>query len=146
MNVGFHSKKDAEPEIEDNIFTFSCAKPIIIQPSEIKKVQTDITLEIDPGFILNIISAPNIYNQAAEVFPGPYVIDQKTPKSILEIPIRNHGRDPLHLMEGSVIARGYLTQVAEIHIKKIEPVTKTRNPVKRGQPSRKGRAVKFEVK
>ncbi len=146
MNVGFHNKKGTPPEIEDNIFTFSCAKPVIIQSSEIKRVLTDVTLEIDPGFVLTIVSASNIYEKAAEIFPGPFVLDHKTPKKVLEIPIRNHAGAPLHLMEGEIIGRGYLTQIAEVQIKEIEPIETGRQKMKRSQPQKKNTDIKFEVK
>jgi len=143
MNVGFHNKKGVEAPIEDNIFTFVCAKPVIIQSSEIKKIPTDITLEIEPGYVLTIFSTPSIYEKAAEVFPGTLVIDGTVPRQILEIPVKNHAGNPLHLMEGAVIARGYLTQVAKVEIEEIEPVS-DKKPV-RTTPIRKGSKIKFEV-
>ena len=146
MNIGFNSETGSPAVIEDNIFTFSCAKPIIVQPSEIKKVQTGITLQVEPGFVLNIVSAPSIYEHAAEVFPGPYVLDSSVPKKSLEIPIRNHGRNPLHLMIGSVIARGYLTKIAEISIKEIGPVESKKRTMERTRPSKKNTDIKFEVR
>ncbi len=144
MNVGFHNKKGSPAEIEDNIFTFSCAKPVIIQSAEIEKVSTGITLEIDAGYVLNIVSAPNIYEKSAEVFPGPYVIYSGAPKGVLEIPVRNHARVPLHLMEGSVVAHGYLTQVADVHIKEIEQPN-TKRTQKKTTPAKRGGSIKFEV-
>lgn len=144
-NVGFHSKKDKHPTVIDNIFVFSCAKPTVIQSSEIKRVQTNITLEIEPGYVLTIFTEPGLYEKAAEVFPGPYVLDSSTPKKVLEIPIRNVAGSPLHLMDGQVIAKGYLTQVAEVQIKEIEPQAE-RTQMKRTQPQKKNTDIKFEVK
>lgn len=144
MNVGYYNKKGTEAVIKDNIFTFSCSKPVIIQSSEIKKIQTGVTLDIESGYVLTIVSDPNIYNRAAEVFPGPYVIDNNSPKSVLEIPVRNHAGSPLHLMEGAVIARGYLTQIAEINIKEIEPEPEVK-PMRKSTPIKKGSKIKFEV-
>jgi dUTPase len=137
MNVGFHSKKGIPPKVEDNIFIFECAKPMV--------VQTDVTLEIEPGYILTIFTETGLAEKAAEVFPGPYVLDSTTPKKLLEIPVQNHAGGPLHLMEGQVIAKGYLTQVAEVQIKEIEPKAE-RAPMKRTQPQKKNTDIKFEVK
>lgn len=146
MNVGYHHRKGSPVEMENNIFTFSCSKPEVIQSSEIKKIQTDITLEVAQGYVLTIFTASNLFEQAAEVFPGPYVLDSNTPKKILEIPVRNHARNPLHLMEGTVIARGYLTQVAEVVIREIEPMGEGRQKMKRTVPQKKNSNIKFEVK
>ena len=145
MNVGFHSKKGTPPKVEDDIFSFSCAKPMIIQSSEIKRIQTDVTLEIEPGYVLTIFTEAGLYEKAAEVFPGPYVLDSTTTKQILEIPVRNSAGSPLHLMEGQVIAKGYLTQVAKVEIKEIEPKAE-RTQMKRTQPQKKNTDIKFEVK
>ncbi len=145
MNVGFHSKKGTPPKVEDNIFTFECARPMVIQSSEIKRVQIDVTLEIAPGYILTIFTEPGLYEKAAEVFPGPYVLNSSTPKQLLEIPVRNAAGSPLHLMEGQVIAKGYLTQVAKVEIREIEPQAE-RTPMKRTQPQKKNTDIKFEVK
>ena len=97
-NVGFHSKKDTYPTVIDNIFIFSCAKPMIIQASEIKRVQTDITLEIEPGYVLTIFTETGLFEKAAAVFPGPYVLDSSTPKQLLALPVRHSAGSPLHLM------------------------------------------------
>jgi dUTPase len=145
MNVGFHSKKGIPPKVEDNIFIFECAKPMVVQSKEIKRIQTDVTLEIEPGYILTIFTETGLAEKAAEVFPGPYVLDSTTPKKLLEIPVQNHAGGPLHLMEGQVIAKGYLTQVAEVQIKEIEPKAE-RAPMKRTQPQKKNTDIKFEVK
>lgn len=146
MTLGFHNKKGNPPKVEDNIFTFECAKPIVVQSQEIKRVLTDVTLEIDPGYVLTIFTAPNLYEQAAEVFPGPYVLDSSTPVKLLEIPIRNHAGSPLHLMDSQVLAKGYLTQVAEAQIREIEPEKEERRPMQRTQPTRKNPDIKFEIK
>jgi dUTPase len=145
-NVGFHSTKEEYPTVVDNIFTFVCAKPMIVQSKEIKRVPTDVTLQIEPGFILTIFTEPGMSERAGEVFPGPYVLDSSLPKKILEIPIQNHAGSPLHLMEGQIIAKGYLTQVAEVQIKEIEPVQDGRRQMKRTTPQKKNTDVKFEVK
>jgi dUTPase len=145
MNVGFHSKKGNPPRVEDNIFIFECAKPIIIQSKEIKRVPTDLTLEIEPGYVLTIFTETGLSEKAAEVFPGPYVLDSTTPKKLLEIPVYNHAGSPLHVMEGQVIAKGYLTQVSEVQITEIEPQAE-RTPMKRTQPQKKNTDIKFEVK
>lgn len=146
MNVGFYNQKGSPAEIEGNIFTFKCAKPMVVQSSEIKRVQTDITLEIEPGFVLTIFTEPGLYEKAAEVFPGPFVLDSSVPKRVLEIPIQNHSGSPLHLMEGQILAKGYLTQVAEVRIKEIGPVETGRQQMKRTQPQKKNTDIKFEVK
>jgi dUTPase len=145
MNVGFYSNKGTAPKVEDNIFTFECAKPVVIQSKEIKRVQTDLTLEIEPGYILTIFTESGLFEKAAEVFPGPYVLDSTTPKKLLEIPVYNHAGSPLHVMEGQVIAKGYLTQVAKVQIKEIEPQA-VRTPMTRTQPQKKNTDIKFEVK
>jgi dUTPase len=145
-NVGFHSKKDEYPTMVDNIFVFSCAKPSIVQSKEIKRVPTDVTLEIEPGYILTIFTDAGMAEKASQVFPGPYVLDSTAPKKILEIPIQNQAGSPLHIMEGQVIAKGYLTQVAEVQIKEIEPVASGRQKMKRTQPQKKNTDIKFEVK
>lgn len=146
MNLGFHSKKGGEPKVEDNILTFECAKPMIVQHNEIKRIPTDITLEIEPGYILTIFTESGLYEKAAEVFPGPYVLDSATPVKLLEIPVRNHAGSPLHIMDGQVIAKGYLTQVSEVQIREIEPVTEERHPMKRTRPAPKNPDIKFEIK
>jgi dUTPase len=146
MNLGFHNKKGDPPRVEDNILTFECAKPMIVQSNEIKRVLTDVTLDIEPGYILTIFTEPGLYERAAEVFPGPYVLDSSSPNKVLEIPIRNHAGSPLHLMDGQVIAKGYLTQVAEVQIREIEPEQEERRPMQRTQPAKKNPDIKFEIK
>lgn len=146
MNLGIYNQKGDPAEIEDNIITFKCSKPSVIQSSEIKRVVTDLTLEVEPGFVLTIFTEPGLYEKAAEVFPGPFVLDSSTPKRVLEIPIRNHSGSPLHIMDGQIIAKGYLTQVAEVQVKEIEPVGTERKPMKRTQPQKRNTDIKFEVK
>jgi dUTPase len=146
MNVGFNDKHGYPPKLEDNIFTFVCAKPMIVQPSEIKRVPTDVSLEIAEGYVLTLYTPSSLFEHAAEIFPGPYVLDSTADKRILEVPIRNVAGSALHLMEGQVIAKGYLTQVAEVSIKEIEPVQDGRQKMKRTTPQKKNTDVKFEVK
>jgi dUTPase len=146
MNIGFHNKREVPANIENNVLIFSCAKPIIIQPSEIRKVQTDITLRVEPGFVLNIISDPNIYSRDAEVFPGTFVLDSSAPEGLLEIPIRNHGKTPLNLMDGALVARGYLSRIVEISIEEITPIGPEKRRRGRIRPAQNTTNVKFEVR
>ena len=146
MNIGVYSKKNIDLKIDDNIITFTCSKPMVIQSSEIKRVQTDIMLEIESGFILTIFTEPSIYEMAAEVFPGPYILDSGSPKKMLEIPIRNNAGSPLHLLENAVIARGYLTEISKVSVKEIEPVQETKSSRKKSTPAKRNTDIKFEVR
>jgi dUTPase len=94
---------------------FYCVRPIIVQPSEIQKIQPGVACEVLPGYVLQISTYPQLAEQASEIFPALIVIDH-TNSGELFLAVRNHGRNPLNLMPGTPIARGHLVHLTEFDI------------------------------
>jgi len=131
--------------VVDDTLVFMCVKPVTVQPSEVVKVSTGVTLEVEKGFALNISTHPALADKLCEIFPALVVINSIAGSCRLDIPVRNAGRNPVHLMVGDLVACG--------HVAKMEPVDKEESdfspvetPVSRSTPQRKNPDFKFEIK
>jgi len=129
----------------DHILNFPCLQPTIIQPGEIKKVPTGITLKIEKGNILTIYTPSELWQIAAEVFPAVLILDHSAPETPLEIPVRNSGRNQLNLLAGQTVACGIGSKITSIQIQEFEPVSK-KTSVVTNRPQKKNPDVKFEIR
>ncbi len=127
--------------VENNILEFSCIKPIIVQPSEIQKIQLACILNIPKGYILNISTSSVLYEKAGEIFPALLTLDHSYNDKVV-IPVRNSGRNPLNLMPGMVIAKGYFSKLEKVQTAEMQAVEISK-PVK-SKPQRKN-PISFEV-
>lgn len=129
----------------DHILNFTCIQPMIIQPGEIKKVPTGITLKIEKGSILTIYTPSELWQIAAEVFPAVLILDHSAPEIPLEIPVRNSSRNQLNLLSGHTVACGIVSKITSIQIQEFEPVSKKPSVVE-NRPPKKNPDVKFEIR
>lgn len=123
--------------------TFLSVKPLVIQPSEIQRVQIGVACETPPGCVLHISTCPKLAAQAAEVFPALIVVDH-THSGELIIPVRNNGRNPFNLMPGTSIAKGHLVKVETLNVEGFEYVAPKPEP-QQSRPQKKN-PFSFEVK
>ena len=142
MRLGLSKNKDAI--IENDIVLFLCSVPSIIQPAEIQRVQTGITVKIERGYVLNIYTSSELTNRAGEIFPATIILDY-TSTGELRLPVRNNGRNPLHIMVGDKIARGYVIEIQKIIPYEFEPDTEPDKPLPRTKPQKKNTPFQFEI-
>jgi dUTPase len=131
------------PENKGNILTFFSALPIIVQPSEIKKVKTGLSVEVEEGYIIQILTCPELYEKGVSVFPGPLVTNQEKE---LFIPLQNSGRNPLNLLPGDIIARAIVTKLEETEITEVAPEVEPKRSNKGSRPQKKNTDFKFEIR
>ena len=123
--------------------TFRNLKPVMVQPSEIQRVQIGVACEIPAGYVLQISTYPKLAEQAAELFPALTQVDH-THEGELLLAVRNHGRNPLNLMPGTPIARGHLVKVEPLELEEFDfEVRKAEVP--KSKPQKKN-PFSFEVR
>lgn len=145
MKLKWSAKEGAHGVVvQDNLLTFGCVEPVVIQTTEIQKVKVGMSFQIEKGYVLNISTCPGLYEQAGEVFPALITLDH-THAGELMIPVRNNGRNPLNLMRGVVIAQAYVSKVEEVEMEEFEADTpSTKMP--RTKPQKKNTGPSFEIR
>lgn len=148
MKIFYHSA--ATPgfsgEEQEGVITLRCSQPSIIQPGEIKKVQTGITLKVEKGYALTVYTAPFLWDKAAEIFPAVLVIDHAAPETPLQLPIRNAGRSQLNLLVGQVLAFGIGVKTEVLEKEEFTPTNLSNSPAKVNLPQKRNTDVNFEIK
>ncbi len=149
MQIDFHnSNKEGligAVLVEDKII-FSATRPIIIQSSEIMKVQTDLVIRVENGFVLNISTHPDLAQKGAELFPGLITVDSLARPAPLELPMKNNSRNPLNIMRQDKIAIGYGSEIQKIEIGEFEPELEPSPKNSRSFPQKKNPDINFEVR
>lgn len=148
MKLSYHRTAQSDVPMygdSEDILSFTCTQPVVIQPGEIKKVPTGLTLQIQPGSLLVIYTAPFLWQQGSEVFPAALVLDQTAQVSPLEIPIRNSSRNQLNIHPGQIIAFGIGQIIERLSLEEFQPATA---PVetKSSRPQKKNPDIKFEIR
>jgi len=147
MDLQVHREDSTETLLYENgVLIFLAAKPIIIQPSEIMKVQTGLSVRVPFGYVLNISTAPVLAVKAAELFPGLMAVSASEEEVKLELPVRNSGRNSLNLMARQVIAIGHVLKTEEIEIKDFQPQDWRLVSDKESKPQKRNPNIKFEIR
>lgn len=147
MDLQVHTNETSETLLyEDGILVFLAAKPIIVQPSEIMKVQTGLSVRVPFGYILNISTAPALAVKAAELFPGLMAISASENEVELALPVRNSSRNALNIMAGQTIALGHVVKIEEVSIKDFEPQDWKLVSNAESKPQKKNPNIKFEIR
>jgi dUTPase len=148
MKVGFGQVKGTENSVtnEGGYLIIGCAQPIIIQPSEIQKVQTNVVFQIEKGDILQIVTDPSLSKKAGEIFPACIVLDHTEKLEPLEIPVRNNGRNPIHLMRGEFVAKAYGLKIEQIISFPLDLEIEKKKELEKSKPAKLNKDIKFEVK
>ncbi|MBD3260982.1 MAG: hypothetical protein GF334_04770 [Candidatus Altiarchaeales archaeon] len=151
MKVYFCKAKENEPggvDVEERTLYFSAIRPQVIQPSEIMRIPVNVVVKVeDENGILEIKTHPKLSERVGELFPAMICIDKNSPEVPVEIPIRNSGRSPIHLMPRDPIAIGHVLTTEPIEPEDFHyeaPVKK--GPLKRSAPQKRNQDVRFEVK
>lgn len=149
MQIDFHNVNKEGiigATLVDGKIIFSAVRPIVIQSSEIMKVQTDLVIRVEKGFVLNISTHPDLAQKGAELFPGLITVDSSANSKPLEFPVKNNGRSALNLMRQGIIAVGYSSKVQKIEIGEFQPELEPSSKDSRSTPQRKNPNIKFEVR
>ena len=149
MKLEIYNARKGEPisaVLSGDSLIFSASRPIIIQPSEIIKVQTDLVLNLPSGYVLNISTAPELSLRAGELFPGLIAIGCGDSQLSLELPVRNCGRNPLSIMPKQSIAMGHIVAVEVPQIEEFVPAAQESKEPSSNIPQKKNPGIKFEVR
>lgn len=147
MELQVHGSDNTETLLyEDGVLVFLAAKPTIVQPSEIMKVQTGLSVRVPFGYVLNISTAPALAIKAAELFPGLMAVSASEQEVELELPVRNSGRNALNIMAGQTLAVGHVVKTEEINIKDFEPQDWKLVSNAESKPQKKNPNIKFEIR
>jgi len=145
MRVGFAvNKSGTSPILFNDLLVFFSSTPMVLQPSETKKVQTGVHLRIETGYVLNIITDKDLYEKGVSIFPGTLALNSSFSGELL-IPLHNIVRNQINLPEKTQIAWGYVIKVEPISFEAMsleEPAKKK----DRSKPVKKHTDIKFEIK
>ena len=148
MKIGIAKIKENDPlgvENKETFLQFTVTKPIVIQPSEIMKVSINAVLKLEKDTVLFISTAPELSSKVCELFPGLITLNNSLEEIILDLPIRNAGRNQVNLFTGDAIAKGYLIPVESLET--IEFQSEISNPDRpKTKPQKLNSEIKFEVK
>lgn len=145
MRVGFAVNKiGTSPIPYDDLLVFFSSVPIVLQPSEIKRVQTGVHLRIERGYVLNIITDKDLYEKGVSIFPGTLSLNSSFSGELL-IPLHNLGRNQVNLQEKSQIAWGHVIKAEPITLEAIvlEEASKKKD---KSTPPKKNPDIKFEIR
>ncbi len=148
IELKVHRIKEGNPTViaAGDKLAFCVDRPLVIQPSEIIKVQTAMIITVPHGYLLSIVTAPDLYNKAGEVFPSCLTIDAYSDEKALEIPVRNSSRNQLNLMSKDLIAFGYVSKIEDIQIGSLKTHQENVVPPEKSQPQKKqDDNIKFEL-
>lgn len=140
-----YTGKEEGLAIVDDALVFMCVKPVTVQPSEVVRVPIGLKLKVEQGFTLNISTHPTLVEKLGEVFPGAIVVNSADGGRQLDIPVRNAGRNPIHIMVGDLVARGYIAKNEPVDGEEIDFASVTKE-VTRSKPQKKNPDFKFEMK
>jgi dUTPase len=147
MDLQVHTSEETQTLLyEDGSLVFLAAKPIIIQPSEIMKVQTGLSVRVPFGYVLNISTAPALSVKAGELFPGLIAVGASITDVELNLPVKNSGRNVLNIMAGQTIAVGHVVKTEEISLKDFEPQDWKVVSNAESKPQKKNPNFKFEIR
>jgi len=147
MKVEFYNTKGkgVDPSLySQGRFSFKASRPIIVQPSEIMKVQTDLVVRVPEGCILSIVSSHALFRRTGELFPANLVITSMDSDFVLELPIRNCGRNPINIMPEQEIASGFVLASVDVEIGEFDLLAEQSAP-KKSSPQKKNSNIKFEL-
>ena len=146
MKLGFNNLNTNDGvRIDDDILTFTCVLPIVIQSGEIQKVKIGTIIEVEKGYVLNISTAIGLAEKAGEIFPAYITLDH-TYSGELFLPVRNNGRNQLNLMQGIAIAQGYISKVQKIEPYVLDALSIAESTRTKTTPQKKNTNFKFEVR
>ncbi len=134
------------PKQDGFVLQFFSAKGLTIQPSEIMKVSTGLSIEAEKGYALHVTACPELQEKGLSVYPGPLVVYSGHDDELF-IPLQNGGRQQVNILPGNLIAHGVITKLEDVQLTQVEPKpeTKPRKSPKKLKPE-KNAAVKFEIK
>jgi len=148
MKIMVGKVRENEPAglvLAEGVLHFIAAKPTVIQPSEIMKVPINAVVRIPGGVLLNISTSEELASKAGELFPALIALDNMSGDVVLELPIRNSGRNQINLQIGDVVARGHLVPIEFPTIEEFTiQIPNADRPKTR--PQKKNDGIKFEVK
>jgi len=138
------------PSIEfgENRILFYAARDLIVQPSEIMKVPTDVTIKVPEGFILQLSTHPSLIALASELFPSTIIIGPEDGEYEVIIPVKNNGRNPLTIRSHAAISAGRVlaTITTSIEYNSFEPKKVQAVAPASSFPQKRNKDVKFEIK
>lgn len=138
--------KDETILYEGGALVFLASKPIIVQPSEIMKVITGVSIRVPTGYVINISTAADLAARAAELFPGLIAVSPSEEEIELSFPVRNNGRNPLSIMKGQIVAVGYVVKTEEVNLTISEPQNGKQVSPAESKPQKKNPNIKFEIR
>lgn len=143
MKLGFKviTNQAVLPYIENNILTFNCIKPIIIQPTEIKRIKTGLIVEIEKNYILQIGIHTVLQEKNISIVPGILTINSSYNEELF-ISIQNKGRGQVNVFVGDAIATGTVIKIEEVEIIESE-IEKIKRSQEKNIPQKKD--IEFKI-
>lgn len=134
------------PNQDGFVIHLFASKGMQVQPSEIMRANTGMSVEIEKGFAFHITASPDLREKGLAVFPGPLVV-YSSHDAELFVPLQNEGRQQVNILPGDLIAHGVVTKLEEIQLVQVEPkpIAVPKNSPKKTKPERNPN-VKFEIK
>jgi len=134
------------PKQDGFVIEFSSAKGITVQPSEIMRVSTGLSIEVEKGHALHVVACPGLQEKGLSVYPGPLVVYSGHDDELF-ITLQNGGRQQVNILPGELIAHGVATKLEDVQLTQVDPKpeSKPRKSPKKTVP-KKNPDVKFEIR
>ncbi len=130
----------------DNIFIFTAAKSVEIQPGEIKKVPTGVVLRVEKGYAVHLTTHPLLIEKIGQLFPASSMLTNDSPEDYIFLMVQNSGRNPFLIRPGDALSRGFVTPIEPVDTENYTPETPAKSEVSRSRPQRRNAEIEFEVK
>lgn len=134
------------PKQDGFVIEFFSTKGVTVQSSEIMKISTGLSVEMEKGHALHLAAGPALQEKGLSVYPGPLVVYSGHDDELF-IPLQNGGRQQVNILPGDLIAHGVVTKLEDVQLVQVEPKpeSKPRKSPKKTVP-KKNPDVKFEIK
>lgn len=134
------------PKQDGFVIQLFASKGMLVQPSEIMKVNTGLSVEMEKGFTLNLVASPELQDKGMAVFPGPLVL-YSSHDAELFVPMQNQGRQQVNILPGDLIVHGIVTRLEDVQLAQVDPkpVAVPKKSPKKIKPERNPN-IKFEIK
>lgn len=149
MNLGYHRihpQNFPGLNTQGTLPDLSCTDYVTIQSGEIKRLPTDVVLNVAPGFALFLTTSEYLKQSVCELFPAVVVVDSLSDKSELQIAVKNSGRNQINLKPGDTIAKGLLLVTQQPQVEEFTSEVEVDPQITLNRPQRKNAEVKFDLR
>lgn len=140
-----NDKLDLGVTFENSSLYFSVIKPLIIQPSEIENVLTNVIIKTEEGMSLYVTAHSELFKRKGELFPSVLFLDSTVEENPLILSVHNKGQDALNLIPGQKFAQGRLVLLENIEPESFS-ISRETTKFNKNKTEKNNKEIRFNLK